>query len=107
MENKKIIRAADHLPKPNTDCSGEDFCLTGTDQLLINLFGDRPNYNDQKFEDIWQEIFDAEDEVSIAYCLKQGVDVMDDDGEPVAGWRDIAVMLKAIEKGLLKVEGKE
>ena len=102
---KKIIRAADYLPKPNNDSDGQDFVLPTSDQLLLTLFGEMPNYNNQKYEDIWQEVFNAEDADGISYCLEHGVDVMND-GEPVPGWRDIVVMLKAVEQGLIKMESK-
>ena len=103
---KKIIRAADYLPKPNNDSDGQDFALPTSDQLLLTLFGEMPNYNNQKYEGIWQDVFNTEDADGISYCLENGVDVMND-GEPVAGWRDIAVMLKAVERGLVKMEGTD
>jgi hypothetical protein len=107
MENKKIIRAADYLPKPkNGDSDGYDYELPMSEHLLISIFGDSPDYSKRKFEKIWQKFIDAEDEDTIAYCLERGVDVIGDDGEPVDGWRDIAVMLKAIERGILKLDKK-
>jgi hypothetical protein len=60
----------------------------------------------QENEELWREIFDAEDKDGISYCLEQGVDVVGDDGEPVGGWRDIAVMLKAIELGIVELADK-
>ena len=106
MENKKIIRAADFLPKPNNDSDGEDFALPTSDQMLLNLFGEMPNYSNQRFEELWQEVFDADDADMIAYCREQGVDILGDRDVPVDGWLDIAVMLKAIERGLLTLEVK-
>ena len=35
--------------------------------------------------------------------MERGVDVNGDDGEPVDGWRDMAVMLKAIDLGMVKL----
>ena len=105
---KKIIRAADYLPKTNNDDgNGYDFELPVSEQLLYSLFGDSPDYSKRKFEIIWQKFIDAKDEDTIAYCLERGVDVIGDDGEPVGGWRDIAVMLKAIERGILKLKTKD
>ena len=71
--------------------------------MLISLFGAIPDYSNKKFEKLWQEVFDAEDKEIVAYCRGKGVDVLGKDKEPVAGWRDIAVMLKAIDSGLLKL----
>jgi len=109
MENKKIIRAADYIPaqKEDDDDNPECYGLPASEKMLYNLFGESPNYSKKKFEKIWEKIMDSEDKETIAYCLEKGVDVMDDDGEPVAGWRDIAVMLKAIDKGLLKLEDRK
>jgi hypothetical protein len=108
MENKNIIRAADYLPEPNSGSGGNgDFELPISEQLLLTLFGTSPDYNNQKFEDIWQEVMDAEDEDMIAYCLSRGVDVTVGGGEEVPGWRDIAVMLKAIDRGLIEKKVRE
>jgi hypothetical protein len=102
MEKKKIIRAADYLPDTQAASQeGQDFELPVSEQILYGLFGASPNYDNQQFEDIWDEVLDAEDEDTTAYCLARGVDVMGNDGEEVPGWRDIAVMLKAIERGLV------
>jgi hypothetical protein len=106
MNNKNIIRAADYLPESNADCDGDDFELSVSEELVLNLFGDMPDYSNPKYEEIWQEIMDDEDDVGIAFCLGKGVDVMGDDGEPVSGWRDIAVMLKAVERGIIKYADK-
>ena len=107
MESKKIIRAADYLPAPKEDSGNiESYGLPISEQLLISLFGESPNYSKPEFEAIWEEVFDSEDSDIISFCLEKGVDVIKDGGEPVMGWRDIAVMLKAIDRGLLKLEGK-
>ena len=106
---KKIIRAADYLPEKNEidDLDLESMQLPRSQGMLLNIFGDMPDYSDRKFEELWQEIFHHEDEEIIAYCLQSGVDVMGNDGEPVDGWRDIAVMLKAINSGLLELVKNE
>lgn len=39
----------------------------------------------------------------IDFCREKGVDVIGDDGFPVSGWRDVAVMLKAIESGVVSL----
>jgi hypothetical protein len=75
--------------------------------LLINLFGDTPDYSDPKFEELWQRAYALEDKEMIAFCLEKGVDVLDTDAEPVSGWRDIVVMLKALECGFLKRSGRK
>ena len=101
--SKKIIRAADYIPEKNSDGDLESYGLPESEAIVMGIFGDSPDYSDDKYEELWQIIFDEEDEDTIAYCLEKGVDVLDKDGEPVAGFRDIAVMLKAIEKGYLKL----
>ena len=109
MLTEKIIRAADYLPKQeeSEDASLEAPQMTQTDKLLFALFGDTPDYNKPEFEKLWQEIFDAEEEDTIAYCMEKGVDITGEDGEPVTGWRDIAVMIKAIDLGLLELAKKK
>ena len=104
MSTLKIIRAVDYLPKPEKSGDLESFQLPRSESLLINLFGDMPDYSNPKFETLWQEVFDADCKDVIAWCLEKGVDVLDDNNEPVPGWRDIAVMLKAIDSGLLKLD---
>jgi len=103
MTGKTIIRAADYLPEPDESADLESMRLPQSQAMLLNIFGDMPDYTNKKFEKLWQEIFNAEENDIIAYCLEKGVDVMGNDGEPVSGWRDIAVMLKAIDKGLLEL----
>ena len=107
MRTETVIRAVEYLPEPNEDANLESYQLSQSDEMLLNLFGDMPDYTNQPFEDLWQEVFDAEDEDTIAYCLEKGVDVLDNTGEPVSGWRDIAVMLKAIDGGLLELENND
>jgi hypothetical protein len=97
-----IIRAADYLPKEG-DYNPESYELTQSDRILYALFGDTPDYSMPKFEKLWQDILDAQDEDTIAWCLAKGIDLLDNDKKPVPGWRDIAVMLKAIDKGWLKL----
>lgn len=107
MLTKTVIRAVEYLPEPEKDDNFDSFQLSQSDEMLLNLFGDVPDYSNQQFEDLWQEVFDAEDEDTITWCLEKGVDVLDNAGEPVPGWRDIAVMLKAIDGGLLKLENEK
>ena len=106
MENKKIIRAADYLPKPGGEDDGCHFALPAADKLLLALFGGMPDYSNPKFEELWQEIHNAESESGTRYCLERGIDIIGGDGEPVDGWRDIAVMLKAIELGIIELADK-
>ena len=106
MESKKIIRAADYIPKPSGDDTGCDFALPMTDKLLLALFGSLPDYSDPKLDELWQSFHNAGAESGIRYCLERGVDIIGDDGESVDGWRDIAVMLKAIDLGIIKLADK-
>ena len=108
MPAKTVICAADYAPEPKEvyECGMESFQLSQSDAILINLFGASPDYSDPQFEELWQEVFDAEDEETIAWCLEKGVDTLDKDGKPVSGWRDIAVMLKAIDLKLLELDNK-
>ena len=100
---KKIIRAADYLPESKDSGDLESFELSESDAILFGIFGDTPDYSKDEFEELWQKIYDDEDENTIAYCLQKNVDVMGNDNQPVSGFRDIAVMLKAIETGLLQL----
>ena len=38
----------------------------------------------------------------VDYCRSKGIDVLDDAKKPVPGWRDIAVMLKAVDTKLIE-----
>ena len=107
MQNKTVIRAAEYIPEPAEPDAPESFQLSRSEGMLISLFGSLPDYSDPKFEELWQKVFDGEDNEMTAYCLEKGVDVFETDvsgqkKEPVPGWRDIAVMLKAVDSGLLK-----
>ena len=103
MLTDKVIRAADFLLEPKDDSDPESYELSQSDKILFGLFGDSPDYSKWKYERLWKKFHRADDEDTIAYCLKKGVDVIGNDGEPVPGWRDIAVMLKSIENGYLKL----
>jgi hypothetical protein len=99
-----MIRAADYLPDhPANSNGGQDFELPVSERLLLNLFGDFPDYSRQEFEDIWKEVIDAEESDMLDYCRSKGIDVIGNDNKPVEGWRDIAVMLEAIERVLLTI----
>jgi hypothetical protein len=102
-----MIRAVDFLPDYPANSNGnQDFELPMSERLLLNLFGDFPDYSRQEYEDIWEEVIAAEESDMSAYCRSKGIDVTGNDGKPVGGWRDIAVMLKAIERGLLTIKNK-
>lgn len=102
MKDRKIIRAADYLPEPaGVSGNGESFALPASHRLLLNLFGDLPDYGDARFEAIWDELLDVSEADTVAYCRQRGVDIMGDNGRPVHGFRDVSVVLKAIETGLL------
>ena len=71
--------------------------------VLYGIFGDLPDYDNPEMEALWDEVLDADPEEIYEYCFRKGVDLFKEDGMPVPGWRDIAVMLKAIEKGILQL----
>ena len=54
------------------------------------------------FEKLWQEVFNADEKEMVDYCRSKGIDVLDDAKKPVPGWRDIAVMLKAVDTKLIE-----
>ena len=93
------IRAADFLPKESNG-DPESFQMAGSDTILYGLFGDTPDYSNPKIEAIWQEVLNGDDNETIAWCLEKGVDLLDKDGKPVPGFRDVAVMLKVREQGI-------
>ncbi|MBR1945991.1 MAG: hypothetical protein IJ846_06860 [Alphaproteobacteria bacterium] len=104
MQTQTVIRAVDYLPeKPELAEGTTDELVAETDGLTVRLFGSAPDYTQKEFEDLWQIVFDADEKEMIAFCREKGVDVLDDDGIPVSGWRDVAVMLKAIETGLISL----
>ena len=104
MQTQTIIRAVDYLPKKPEIAEGtNDELVSETDGLTVRLFGTAPDYTQKEYEDLWQVVFNADEKEMIAYCREKGVDVLDDNGYPVTGWRDVAVMLKAIDAGLVSL----
>ena len=119
MSNKyteeDLIRAASDLPSEeekqalqsaaskNADPLSALLYADDRDTVLYGIFGDVPDYSNPDIEALWDEVLDAEPEDVYEYCFRKGVDLFQDDGKPVSGWRDIAVMLKAIDKGILEL----
>ena len=112
---ENFIRAASFLPSPQ-DREREKAELSASadplsallysddrETVLYGIFGDLPDYDNPDMETLWDEVLDSDPEDVYEYCFRKGVDLFQDDGKPVAGWRDIAVMLKAIEKGILQL----
>ena len=100
---KQLIRAKDYLPvKPELAEGTTDELVNETDGLTTRLFGAAPDYTQKEYEDLWQAVFNADEQEMIDYCREKGIDVLDDDGVPVSGWRDVAVMLKAVDAGIVK-----
>ena len=105
---ENLIRAASFLPSQEekqqqmADISSAADPLSALlysddrETVLYGIFGDVPDYNNPEMETLW-------DEDVYEYCFRKGIDLFQDDGKPVPGWRDIAVMLKAIEKGILQL----
>lgn len=104
MQTQTVIRAVDYLlKKPELAEGTTDELVSETDGLTVRLFGSAPDYTQKEFEDLWQLVFDADEKEMVAFCRDKGIDVLDDNGFPVTGWRDVAVMLKAIDAGLISL----
>ena len=102
MQTQTVIRAVDYVPTRPKIAEGAPEEVE-TNGVVIALFGTAPDYRQPEFEALWQEVFNGDDKETIAYCLSKNIDVLDNDGKPVSEWRDIAVMLKAIDKGLIDI----
>ncbi|MCQ2913959.1 MAG: hypothetical protein MJ247_02045 [Alphaproteobacteria bacterium] len=117
MSNKyneeNLIHAAIYVPTPEEKAkraeqvSAEPLAAMmftdDRDSVLYGIFGDVPDYDNPKMESLWDEILESDPEEVYEYCFRKGVDLFMDDGKPVPGWRDVAVMLKAIDTGLLEL----
>ncbi len=103
MQTETVIRAVDYMPAPLQPIEGFDPVRTSeTDGMVMRLFGAVPDYSKKAYDKLWQEVFNADEKEMVEYCLSKGIDVLDDDKKPVAGWRDIAVMLKAVDTKLVE-----
>ena len=102
MQTQTVIRAVDYVPTRPKIAEGAPEEVE-TNSVVVALFGAAPDYGQPEYERLWQEVFDGDDKETIAYCLSKNIDVLDNDGKPVSEWRDIAVMLKAIDKGLIDI----
>ena len=109
---ENLIRAASYLPSREREQAAGDSSADPLAKLLYSddretvlygIFGDLPDYDNPEIEALWDEVLEADPEEIYEYCFRKGVDLFQDDGTPVSGWRDIAVMLKAIEKGILQL----
>ncbi|HBO59478.1 MAG TPA: hypothetical protein DD624_06180 [Alphaproteobacteria bacterium] len=119
MSNKyteeNLIRAASYLPSEAEKQALQNDAAKSADPLsallyaddretvLYGIFGDVPDYSNPDMEALWDEVLDEDPEDVYEYCFRKGVDLFQDDGKPVPGWRDVAVMLKAIDKGILEL----
>lgn len=102
MQTQTVIRAQDYLPeKPELAEGSTEELVSETEGLTVRLFGTAPDYSKKEYEDLWQSVFNADEKEMIDFCREKGVDVIGDDGFPVTGWRDVAVMLKAIDAGIV------
>ena len=99
MQTQTVIRAVDYVPAKADVAEDPDVIA---EDVVTRLFGASPDYTRPEYEKLWQEVFDADEDATIAYCREKGIDVLDDAKNPVEKWRDIAVMLKAVDAGLLK-----
>ena len=104
MQTETVIRAVDYLPAPLPPVEGVDPIRTSeTNGMVTRIFGAAPDYSKKAYESLWQEVFDADEGEMTAYCRSKGIDVLDDAGKPVPGWRDIAVMVKAVDAGVVEL----
>lgn len=96
---KNMIYAVNYMPEDPSSDDGIGGFSDDREGLLLRLFGDVPNYAEERMEALWEKVLSHEPEYIYEYCFLRGVDVFMKDGKPVPPWRDIAVMLMAIEKG--------
>ncbi len=105
MNVKQLIRAVDLVPPPapipDEDHVAEARLNPETDGLLMRLFGMVPDYSNPKLDEIYQELMERDRFELFDYCRGRGVEVLKDDGSPVAPWRDIATILTAVDRGVL------
>lgn len=99
-----IIYAAHYMPKNHLPSANDDHGDFSDDRegVLLRIFGDIPDYSDERMEALWEKVLSHEPEYIYEYCFLRGIDVFMADGSPVPPWRDIAVMLMALEKGYLE-----
>ena len=99
-----IIHAKDYLSNgQDAEENQSHEPLPSEDNLAVRLFGTAPDYTQKEFEDLWEAVINADDQEMIDFCMEKGIDVLGDDDFPVSGWRDVAVMLKAIDAGLISL----
>lgn len=103
MNAQNVIRAADYLAGKNETGGEVNEPAPAAGGLAVRLFGSAPDYTQKEYEDLWKAVLDADEGEMIAFCREKGVDVLDDDGRPVPEWRDVAVMFKAIDAGLISL----
>ncbi|MCQ2965962.1 MAG: hypothetical protein MJ250_04385 [Alphaproteobacteria bacterium] len=99
---QEIIRAVDFVPTIEDRAENMEELGVDPDNVVLRLFGITLDYTNPKFEQLWQEVLDGDNEENIKYCLEKGIDVLDNEKQPIQRWRDIVVVLKAIDKGLLQ-----
>ncbi len=101
-----LIQAADHIaeaaPAPtDPDLRYEAQIDPEYDGLLLNLFGMVPDYSNDALDQLYRATFE-EDPINLYdECRRRGVEVLKEDGSPVVAWRDILVVLRAREAGVL------
>lgn len=99
-----LIYAMDYLVAADPAAIAQDSMAyaPNAEGLVLRLFGVLPDYANPEFERLWQRINANPPAAVWAYCREQGVDVLDGAGQPVPPWRDIAVLLRAREAGLVR-----
>ncbi len=90
----RTIKASDYEAMPADALLASDgFYSDAIDGTLMRLFGEVPDYSEPSVESLWQRVRGASQPGVITFCRDRGVDVLHDDGTPVAAWRHIAVLL--------------
>ncbi len=115
MNKTEIIRVTDLLPsaeeieKERKSLEGlspeqimsEYMPNDGREVLLIKLFGELPDYRDERINAIWTKFMEGGRDMAVAYCLSEGLDIGEHDGKVIKPWCDIATMLKASKLGIV------
>ncbi len=101
-----MIRAAELVDDTPPPLFPEDEVLAWPandgDQLVLRLFGTLPDYSKAAIRALAEEVMASDPSDLFDWLVRHGIDVLDDDGQPVRGWRDIAILMLAADRGLIE-----